>query len=263
MKNVRCIGTAVAAIAACGMVGTALAGSFAGLVMEFDPGLGAAVGYDNPWTATGPTTRVTGFDLHITPFNPAFQSSEVVSIGRGGWLTLVFDNPVYNNPVHPFGIDLLIFGTSFFYADDFSPVAQNLWRPGGVVEVSADNSDWRVVPGAVASGLFPSLGFQDSIDPFGSDGGAVPTDFHMPVDPSFDPWGKTFDELKAGYGSSGGGAGIDIGLTGLEWIRYVRISNPADAGYAIGIDAVSAVIPSPGMAVLVMVGLSALGGRRR
>ncbi|MBL8963033.1 MAG: hypothetical protein KF787_09770 [Phycisphaeraceae bacterium] len=263
MVTVRRTRVILAALAAILAAGSSSAGTFAATVMDYDPGVGSAPGYDDPWTATGSATRVTGFDLRVTPFNPPFQPTEIVSIGRGGWLTLAFDAPVHDNPANPFGIDLLIFGSSFFYASDFSPVAEDLWRPGGVVEVSADNADWRVVPGAVASGLFPTRGFRDSLDPFGSDGGSLPTDFHMPVDPSFSPWGKTFDELSSGYGASGGGAGIDIAVTGLPWVKFIRLSNPGDAPYAIGIDAVSSVVPSPALALAFVVGLSALGGRRR
>lgn len=241
---------------------TSLGGVFASGYVEYEPGTGATSGFTNPLSAVGSATRTTGFDLRVTPFNPAFGSEELVSIGRGGWLTLEFSSLVMDDASNPFGIDMIIFGNSFFYADDFSPVADNLWKPGGVVEVSLDGSDWRVVPGTIADGLFPTLGWKDTTDAFGGDGGLVATDFHTPVDPGFSPWGKTFDELRAGYGNSGGGAGIDLASVGLSAAKYVRISNPSGSAYAIEIDAVSDVVPSPSSMAAICLGLG-LAGRRR
>jgi hypothetical protein len=241
---------------------SAFAGSFASGVVGYEQGTDATAGYTDPNAAIGSATRTTGFDLRVTPFNPAFSSGELVSIGRGGWLTLEFSAPITDDAVNPYGIDLLIFGNSFFYADDFSPIANNLWKPGGVVEVSLDGSDWRTVPGAIADGLFPTMGWQDTTDPFGSDGGSIATDFHTPVDPSFSPWGKTFSELQAGYGTSGGGAGIDLSVVGLAAAKYVRISNPTGSAYAIEIDAIADVIPAPSTFAAVLFG-AGLAARKR
>lgn len=254
----------VAAGLICGWHVAALGGTYATSVVSYDAGTGASAGFTDSATALGSPTRISGFDLRVTPFNPPFQSSEVVSIGRGGHLTLAFDTPAVDDASNPYGIDLLVFGNSFFYSDDFSPIAQSIWKPGGVVEVSADGIDWRMVQGAVADGVFPTLGYRDGVDPFGSDGGSVETNFLLPVDPAFSPWGKDFDGLKAGYGASGGGAGIDLGSVGLHEARYVRISNPLSAAYSIEIDAISDVIPSPGgLGTLAASWLGVMRRRRR
>ncbi len=240
---------------------SAFAGTFATSVQSYDQGTGPVAGFTDPATALGSPTRTSGFDLRVTPFNPAFQNTEIVSIGRGGQLTLAFDSPVTDDASNPYGIDLIVFGNSFFYADDFSPLADHLWKPGGIIEVSADGHDWRTIPALDADGLFPTLGFQDSTDPFGSDGGASPTNFRVPVNPSFSPWGKDFAQLKAGYGTSGGGTGIDLAVVGLTQASFVRISNPSGAPYAIEIDAVSDVVPAP--ASLSIMFVAAAGLRRR
>lgn len=260
--RLTCAVRASVVIAAGGIGAPASGGTFATSVVSYEQGAGAVSGFVDPATALGSPTRISGFDLRVTPFNPPFQAGEIVSIGKGGHLTLAFDAPAINDPANPFGIDLIVFGNSFFYSDDFSPIANDIWKPGGVVEVSADGIEWRLVQGAVADGSFPTLGYSDGVDPFGSDGGAVETDFRMPVDPAFSPWGKDFAQLKAGYGRSGGGSGIDLSAVGLTEARFVRISNPLDAPYSIEIDGISDVVPAPG-AVLLGMACAAWAGRRR
>ncbi len=240
----------------------ARAGWFASSVVSYDQGIGAVAGYTDPSAALGSPTRTTGFDLRVTPFNPPFQSSEIVSIGRGGHLVVAFDSPITNDAGNPFGIDMLVFGNSFFYNDDFEPIADHIWKPGGTVEVSADGISWSLITGAVADGVFPTMGFTDGTDPFGADSASIETNFRVPVDPSFDPWGKNYGQLKAGYGVSGGGSPVDLEgqATG---IRFVRISNPIDAPYAIEIDAISDVIPAPASLIPASGLLVVVGGRWR
>ncbi|MCG3123120.1 MAG: hypothetical protein GIKADHBN_01529 [Phycisphaerales bacterium] len=261
MERLKWIAMASAAVAVC--AGAAKGDGFAASVASYEAGAGAVAGFTDPGVAVGSPTRVSGFDLRVTPFNPPFQSSEVVSIGKGGHLTLEFESLVTDDPGNPFGIDMIVFSNAFFYAEDFSAVAEHVWKPGGLVEVSLDGDDWRAVTGAVADGVFPTLGFRDTTDPFGSDGGLVPTNFRVPVDPAFSPWGKTFDELRAGYGVSGGGTGIDLAGTGLSAVRYVRISNPGDALYAIEIDAAADVVPAPAAMAMAAVGAIVMSRRRR
>ena len=70
-------------------------------VVSYDPGLGAAPGYQNPATALGAPERFTGegvFPGAVTMFNSAFGTDEIVSIGEGGHLTVRFDQPVLDGP---------------------------------------------------------------------------------------------------------------------------------------------------------------------
>jgi hypothetical protein len=215
-------------------------------------------------------TRVTGelggFAGSVTPFAAAYESDELVSIGRGGSLTVRFDEPVRDDAMNPFGVDLLVFGNSFFFDPSFNPVASQLWQPGGAIEVSTDGMDWRTVPVVQPDGAFPTLGYSDETNPFGGAAGSVLSDFTKPVNPAFSWSGKNLTEIIAGYEGSGGGAGVDIGSLGLSEISFVRISLAADATVGkIEIDALSDVtaVPTPAAGVLLIGGMGALASRRR
>ncbi len=248
-------------------LGASASSVFATSVVSYTPGAGAG-SFVDPDAALGSPTRYTGtqygFPGSVTPFNPSFDPGECVSLGLGGELVVSFDHPVMNDPNNPYGLDLLVFGNSFFWDPiTFSPTAKALSAEGGVISVSQDGLTWHTVAGSAADGLWPTLGYADETSDFGGPAGNSPTDFTKPVDPSFQWLDKSAAEIIAGYNGSGGGAGIDIGALGLEWIRYVRVTSNA-AGFTPDIDAFSDVsaVPSPGAgAVLLAAGL--LTRRRR
>jgi hypothetical protein len=233
---------------------------FADEVIDFDLGSGGTMGFDNPFTTLGSPERFTGegiFPSVVSPFSPPFGSDEIVSIGSGGWITVRFDTAVTDDATNPFGIDLLIFGnTGFIDANWPNGVVGGIFGDdGGVIEVSQDGSDWRTVDGAVADGLFPTLGYLDS-GPYDDHPGSIPSDFLRPVDPALgldDFMGLTHAEVVALYAGSGGGAGIDIGLTGLAEISFVRVSSGSSAKFEIDAFADVAPVPAPsGLALLVL-----------
>lgn len=258
---------AAAALLVLGAVGNAVQGAdpWADRVVSFTPGVGGAAGFDNPSTALGSPTRITGdaigFPGPVTPFAAAFESDELVSIGRGGSLTVAFDEPIFDSPDNPYGIDLLIFGNSFYFdvSPSFTGLAGPLSAEGGLVEVSADGVTWFALQGA-ADGAYPTLAYTDLAGPYDSNPGNSPTDFTRPVNPAFDATGLTFAEIVAGYQGSGGGAGFDIASTGLSSISFVRVSNPLNATGTPEIDGFAAV-PAPGALAAVLCGL--LSRRRR
>lgn len=254
-------------VVTCACGASALASDpYATTVLNYAQGSNAVSGYTNPATALGEPTRFTGvgvFPSAVTPFNPPFMASEVVSIGEGGSITLAFDHAISNDPSHFFGMDLLIFGNAF-YIDSNWPAGTvgGFFGGGGLIEVSSDLDTWVPIPGTPALGQFPTLGYSDLTDPYATEPGSTPSDFTRPVDPSFNPTGLSFAQLVAGYNGSGGGTGIDIAAAGLSSISYLRISNPIGSGGAIAIDGVAAVAPTPGVAV-VFAGMAALAVRQR
>jgi len=229
----------------------ALAGTspFASSVVSYTVGTGAAAGFSNPAVALGSPERFTGEGFQpqcVTPFQPAFRPNEIVSLGVNGSLVLAFDHDVTDDPRNPFGIDLIVFGNSFFTdLSGGSGVVGGLASDGGRVLVSADGIAWIEVPGVVGDGLFPTLGYLD-VAPFATAPGVVESDFLRPVDPAMsmgDIVGLDYVTLLERYDGSGGGTGIDLAPLGLASIRFVRIEGPTAPGFSPEIDAIADVAP--------------------
>lgn len=221
---------------------------FATEVVDFQPGRGGVPGYDIPGAALGPPTRMTGGDFlpeAITPFQPAWLPQEIVSLGVGGSITLGFDHEILDDPDNPFGIDLLVFGNAFC-TDPVYPgaVCGGFYAEGGLVEVSLDGIDWRLVPDVAADGAFPTVGWLDA-GPYDTMPGSKPTDFTRPVDPALESnlQGLDFEAVMIGYDGAGGGTGIDLAVVGLPAIRFVRITNDG-LGFTPEVDAIADVSPA-------------------
>ena len=231
---------------------------WADAVVDHNLGAGGVPDYTDPNSALGEPSRFTGdnapfsgFDSAVTPFNPAFNIDQIVSLGEGGFITLEFDEPFTNDAANPYGIDLLIFGNAGFIDAAYpsgivSPGGALFGVGGGTIEISADGSSFFPVS-TLADELFPTLGYTDLTTPYETAPGVHYTDFTRPVDPAFNPSGLAYADLLTGYDGSGGGAGIDISSTGLNSARFVRISNPIGSGVTVEIDGVSDVaVPAPG-----------------
>lgn len=243
---------------------------FADRVIDVDFGAGGAPGYDNPFTVLGSPERFTGegiFPGVVSAFNPAFGMDEIISLGMGGFITVLFDTPVRNDPANPFGIDLLVFGNTGFIDADFpNGIVGGLFgNDGGAVEVSADGNNWFLIDGVAADGMFPTIGYLDS-GPYDQRPGNRPTDFTLPVNPSltFDDFnGLTYQRVLDLYAGSGGGTGIDIGAVGLDEISFVRISYGGSNNIEIDAFVDVAAVPAPGALALLTAGLAIRSRKRR
>ena len=170
-----------------------------------------------------------------------------MTIGRGGRLTVAFDQPVLDDPANPFGIDLLIFGNAFFTgSSSTAPCATGLYEEPAMIEVSADGIDFVVISNLTADGAFPTAGYQDA-EAYDTEPGQVETDFLRPVDPGFLEFASElcWEEIRLAYDGSGGGVPIDLSSTGLAEIRFVRISTALDAQALPEIDAFADVRAAP------------------
>lgn len=239
-------------------------------VVSFDPGVGGSSGYDLASSVLGSPTRFTGvsfgYPSAVTPFNAPFEPGEIVSLGVGGHIAVAFDEPVTNDAANPFGIDLLLFGNSFYYDRDYpNGRVGGFAGEGGTIEVSADGLDWRTIPLLSADSGFPTLGYLDLSSPYSDTPGTIDSDFTRPVDPAFDPADKSFAELVSAYRGSGGGLGIDLSVVGLEFISFVRVTNPDGVGGTPEIDAFADVSPiaTPGSLPLGAILAFAAGRRPR
>lgn len=209
-------------------------------VIEYTPGADVPAGFDDPSGALGGPTRYTGvgsFPGVVTPFNPPFLASEVVTIGAGGSLTLRLGTPAFDAAFNPYGVDLILFHNGGYIDAAFPEgVVGGTFFDGGSIEVSQDGVEFFAV-GAGAESDYPTLGYLDLATPFTEVRGDVPSDFRLPVNPAFDADGAGWDELLAAYNGSGGGVGIDIGSVGLFEVNFVRIT--AGDGQSPDIDAVT------------------------
>jgi hypothetical protein len=267
MKNV-CLLLALAGPLA---VSTASAVDFASGVVGYNPGTGFAVefsaphlGFTNPATALGQPNPDSSFGP-VTPFNPPFLRSEIVSVGTGGSLTVSFSTPIQNNGANPYGLDFIIYGNSGFADIDYpngltdgGPSMLN--NPGTThVSVSPDGVHFYLLNPTLAPGvdtLFPT----DSAGTFG-----------LPVNPALGPGdfaNRTAAEIQSLYAGSAGGTGFDLAwavdennlpvyLSSISQIRVDVLTGRAE------IDGFAAVIPEPATASLLCAGVGILWLRRR
>jgi hypothetical protein len=227
-------------------------GQFADTVLSYNPGTGFATGFTNATAALGAPSSGSS----ITPFAPAFQKSQIVSIGAGGSLTLHLSAPIVHASSNPFGIDFMVFGNSGFV------VTNGNFSGGGItdgslfgnntgstrVEVSADGANWFTLNPSLAptvDGLFPTDGTGNPL---------------IPADPSLTGFaGLGLSGIRSLYAGSAGGTGFDlswaqdangnnVSLPEADYVRVDVLSGKSE------IDAVS-VVPEPGICSLVLMGL--------
>lgn len=256
-----------------GVSGTTAADPWADRVASYDPGQDAAAGLTDPTASLGSPERFTGegaFPGAVTIFSPPYGADEVVQVARGGSLVVEFDEPITNDPAHPFGVDLIIFGNAGFIDVDYpngqiSGSAAMFGNDPMRVSVSSDGVQFVPV-GDHTEGLFPAQGYRD-VPPFSELPGDDPTDFTFPIDPSLTQAsfaGLSYAQALALYGPSGGGTPIDIAGSGLGAVRFVRVE-PIDLGQpdvTIEIDAF-ATVPEPGTVIPALLIGTAILARRR
>ena len=254
-------------LALCLLPSLAPALPWANQVVRYTPGAGITAGFETPANALGMPSLNNGFSEFgdngdVTPFSAAFRTDQLVQVGAGGELVVRFDEPIVDDPLNPFGIDLLVFGNAFFFQPDlFGAIAEELSADDALISVSQDDVFWYDIAGVFADALFPTSAFLDTPTAFES-GGTQLADFTRPVDPGIEWIGQDYPGIIQLYGGSGGGGGVDLFEVGLPWIQYVRITA---RGVTAEIDAFSDVapLPEPGAAGLLALALGALVALRR
>ncbi len=229
-------------------VGAAQA-QYADAVVAYAPGSGFNPAFTNAAAALGEPSRVNPFGEATDPFNPPYGTNQIVSVGAGGSLTVHLATPATSDPLHPFGLDLLVFGHAGF------TITNNDYSGGGLtdgslfdhnlggtrVSVSADGLTYYALNPAVAptvDGWFPTDGAGQ---------------FTLPVDPALtggDFAGQGLAGIRARYAGSGGGAGFalawaqdsqghSVALPRASFVRVEVLSGKAE------IDAVAVVAARP------------------
>jgi len=231
---------------------------FADTVVAYEPGAGVSVDFSDPASALGEPSRVTpgAFGGPVTPFNPPYLGTQLVSIGAGGSLTLQFAKPIHDHPRNRFGVDFIVFGNcGFIITNEFSletfdwvgtPATDGSLfgaNDGSTrVSVSADGVNFYVLDPVLAP----------TVD------GSLPTDgtgdFTIPADPTLttaDFTGLTEEQIRALYHGSAGGVGFDIATAQdsrgnpvhLQFVTQVWIEV---LGGKSEVDGVAAVFNPPG-----------------
>lgn len=261
------------------------AGAFADEVISYTPGTTAAGGYTNRSAALGSPTRFTGGDFPgvVSPFSPPYLTSDIVSIGQGGQLTLRLSNYALTSST---GLQLGVFAhagiadannTYDSSSQAGSPLASSNDPSSGMfsvysanVAVSADDHTW-VSLGRKTFDI-PTNGYTDLTDPFSSTAGSALSDFGKPFAGSLSSFaGETYSQMLTTLNGSGGGNWFDLSGTGLSQVGYIRFS--LDTADHFELDAVSvangfvgAATPEPAtgvLAVIGFVGILFLARRRR
>jgi hypothetical protein len=260
-------------LALCSILATSIrtqAATFADSVVSYNPGTGFATefgtgaGFTNASAALGEPSRVTPgqFGGPVDPFNPPYLTSQLVSIGAGGSLTVGFDHPIVNDATHPFGIDFMIYGNAGFV------ITNGNYSGGGVT----DGSLFGANPGATRVSVSADDVTFYPLDPsrapvvdtlFPTDGSGS---FDLAVNPALankDFAGLDLTGIRASYAGAAGGTGFDLAWAQdansqkvvLPDVRFIRVDVLSGAAEIDGI-AVPGAVPEPPPWALLAVGLT-------
>jgi hypothetical protein len=283
----RCISTPVLVITMLILVnaGQQSQAQFAAEIVSYNPGTTPVNGFTTALAALGEPERFTGegvFPGIVSPFNPPYLPSDIVSIGEGGQITLRLSN--YAIPQSGGLPEIGIFENVGLVATDFPNVragspATAFGIDSANVEVSDNGTHW-VSLGSVTVDV-PSNGYTDLSDPFSATPGSALSDFQQPFVGNLNSFdglaysdSANFDMLDLLAGS-GGGKWIDISSAGFSQVGYIRFSVPDDGNPNVGqnfeLDAVSishvalgaTTVPEPTMLSLVGWAIVPLVRRRR
>jgi hypothetical protein len=207
--------------------------------------------------------------FHHSPTNTgALGTNLILTLNAGGEIIVRFDQPLLDAPAHPYGVDLLVFGNSFYSPNRFInettdmaacvlsgtiftepllvSVSPGFTGQNGEVANDPDTWPWyRYDNGPYADGIFPTQAYHwnRATTNWSSD----LMDFTKPVNPAMQSiisaGGLTAADAIDLYGGAGGGAGFDLGESGFTWIQYVKVEG-IDPDFSVGeVDAFAAVRP--------------------
>ncbi len=217
--------------------------------------------FDNFNSGGGPTRQrrvkiiEPAFNLDAEGGNKLIVTLNSTAAAGDSYIVARFDQPIFDNPANPYGIDLLVFGNAFYVGGGgFVNEATNMntfnlttgiFAENVKVSVSPDGIDWyRYDAGPYGDTAFPTQGYK--WDRAAASWTDEEMDFTKPVNPAmnarFAQGGLTAADGIDLYTGSGGGTGFDLAESGFQWIQYVKVEGiPGFAGGEI--DAFSTVRP--------------------
>lgn len=199
------------------------------------------------------TDRVSIID---DPYNVTPEGGAVITeIMAGGQITVQLGRRVYDCPDNPYGVDLIVYGNSFFdgvsgtlgaISDGTDLNAATLtssaiFGHATTVSVSQDGAHWFALPPAAY--LFPDNAYRwDAPNDSWTDEEMNPTKPLNPILYTNQFAGLTVAAALDQFIGAAGGTGYALKGSGLPWIQYVQIQPGANASTVI--DAIAAVNPA-------------------
>jgi hypothetical protein len=223
--------------------------------------------YNNPLAVLGrPTLK---FIDHFTPHQisiihrskivePPYwtdpNTNDVITeISSGGQITVNMGRKIYDDPNNPYGVDLIVYGNSFFSASGYGGSAVNDFTDLGIatlgsgifghsttVSVSQDGTNWYAFGNTPV--LFPDNAYRwDDTNHSWTDEQMNPTKPLNPFVYTNNFGGQSVASGLDQFIGEVGGTGYALKASGLPWIQYVRVQ-PGEGTYTV-IDAIAAVDP--------------------
>ena len=266
--------------------GQAHASIFATELVDCSASLDGSGLYNDANDLLGKPTRIIpawgGGTSHVSLVEPAWEDDAITTFNTGDWAVVKFDHQVTDDPDNPYGLDLVVYGNSFFAGyggfvyDDTDHRSYGIG--GGVfaeplqISVSQNGIDWYTyVDGPYGDDYYPTNPWvwdPDLYDATGNGWTDQENDYAKPVNPDltaadFAAAGTSYEAMLL-YDGSAGGVGLDLAESGFEWIQYVKVEGVD--GFSGGeIDAFADVAPVPVPAAVWLLGSGLLGlvGLRR
>ena len=268
------------ALAVCGLTARADAASSAAEVVNYASGQLVGNESNNPSAALGVPKGDTGYGA-LTPFNPPFAASDIVTVREGGFIELRLSSPLQVGPGAQLGVfvnnGIIDVSPAEFDNDGnvtsggtglagtpagyFSPV------PAALVSVRGATGSFVPLDDTPITFDIPTNAYTDTaIDKYYAPLGNATADPFKPFDGELAHFnGLTYPQIVSLLDGSAGGTWLSLAGLPLETVEYVRFEVPTGANYRLVLDAVTAstAVPEPGAVAAVLLASAACAVRRR